>query len=235
MAKKTAKPCPHFEAYRLDRSASISATFSKHRRPYRLRSLRKLWGPVQGDDNGGAGPPRRGETGALTRNPFDELSNLREKPITRRVILTFATAILFAFGPASAQSLKQQIVGTWTLASGAEKFPDGKIVFPWANGTMMFDGDGHTSMFLVGKGREKGVLNPRIPFGPFIAFYGHYTVNEAAQNVTIKVALGSTPTIETQTRVFAVAFKSGTMTLTGSQVKTPKGMITPINQWKRAK
>ncbi len=152
-----------------------------------------------------------------------------------RVKLMVVAAILFAFGPASAQSLKQQVAGTWMLASGMEKLPNGKTVVPWAAGTMMFDADGHTSMILVGKNRKKGVLNPRIPVGPFIAFYGNYTVDRTAQKLTVKVALGSTPTVETQTRVFAVAFKGDTMTLTGSPVKTPKGMIIPINVWKRAK
>ena len=53
----------------------------------------------------------------------------------RYVFYTFVTVALFCLGlgsPATAQSLKDKVVGAWTLESGSENFPDGKKLTPWA-------------------------------------------------------------------------------------------------------
>jgi hypothetical protein len=154
--------------------------------------------------------------------------------MNRCIALVLAAVTVFACAPANAQALKQQVVGTWTLASGAEKH-DGKTIIPWAAGRLTVDAGGNYLMILVGKDRGKGNPNPRMPVGPFIAFYGNYTVDEAAKKMTVHIAYASSPVQDNGVRKFNVALSGDTMTLTGSPVKTPKGTIVPVNEWKRVK
>jgi hypothetical protein len=81
--------------------------------------------------------------------------------------------------PASAQSLKEQLAGTWMLTAGTEQHPDGKKVTPWSEGRLMLDANGNLAFFLIGRDRPKTGNDPRVPVGPAVAYYGTYSVNEA--------------------------------------------------------
>jgi hypothetical protein len=163
-------------------------------------------------------------------------SNL-ENIMKNRVVMTTAIACLWLAPalPASAQSLKQQVVGTWTLTSGIEKLPDGKTVAPWAAGSLVLGADGHVSFMLVGKDRPKADDNPRVPVGPLVAYYGSYTVDEATMTLTYNIEFGASPAFDKAVRKQTVALNGEVMTMTGSPVKTPQGEITPVNEWKRTK
>jgi hypothetical protein len=157
--------------------------------------------------------------------------------MNRRAVITTAITLMcvgFTFS-ANAQSLKQQVVGAWTLTSGTEKLPDGKVVTPWAAGNLLLDAGGHFSFFVVGKDRPKGDANPRVPIGPFVAYYGTYTVDEGAKTVTYTIDSASAPAFDKMVRAQAVSLSGDTMTTTGTPVKTPQGDIVPVNEWKRAK
>jgi hypothetical protein len=60
--------------------------------------------------------------------------------------VTFATAtaclVCMGIAPASAQSLKEKVMGAWTLDVGSEIFQDGKKVTPWAAGSLILDSTG---------------------------------------------------------------------------------------------
>jgi hypothetical protein len=66
-----------------------------------------------------------------------------------------------------------------------------------------------------------------------VAYYGSYTVDEAANTFTTKIEGASAPGFEGATRVNTVTFQGDTMTATGSKVDTPQGPITPVNVWKK--
>ena len=153
------------------------------------------------------------------------------------IATAFALACLglAAAPPASAQSLKQQVVGTWTLQSGMEKLPDGKTVSYWAAGRLMLDASGHVALFLVGKDRGKADPNPRLPVGPFVAYYGTYGVDEAKKTLTFDIEFGASPAFDKSVRIQTISLDNGTMTATGTPVKTPQGDIIPVNEWRRAK
>jgi hypothetical protein len=137
--------------------------------------------------------------------------------------------------PADAQTLKQQVVGAWTLTSGSEKFANGRTNVPWASGNLMLDSTGHVAFFLVGKERPKTVANPSVPIGPVIAYYGTYTVDESTSTLTYNVESSTSPSFDGAVRKQKVVLNGDTLTTTGSPVKTSDGEIIPINVWKRAK
>ena len=136
---------------------------------------------------------------------------------------------------ATAQTVKDQVVGTWTLASGIEKRSDGTTAPTWAAGNLVLTATGHVSLFLIGKDRAKADADPRVPIGPLVAYYGTYTVDEATKTMTYSVEMGSSPAWEKMVRKQTVSMTGDAMTLTGSPVKLPQGDIVPINEWKRTK
>jgi hypothetical protein len=134
---------------------------------------------------------------------------------------------------AGAQSLKEKIVGAYTLVQGSEVFADGKTVVPWAKGSLQISPTGRVSFFVLSKERTK-TDSVRTPAGPMVAWYGEYVVDEAAKTVTVTIEGASSPAFEGLKRVQAVTFQRDTMTWTGSKVETPEGPITPVNIWKRS-
>ncbi len=149
-------------------------------------------------------------------------------------LATGVAVLISAAGVASAQSLSAKVAGAWTLVSGSEDYPDGKKNMPWATGRMILDSSGHIAFFLVGKDQPNTSPSVRTPVGPFVAYYGNYTVDEANNTVSYKVEHAASPVQNGTTRVQKVSFNGDTMTWTGSEIKTPEGMMVPVNQWKKA-
>ena len=79
------------------------------------------------------------------------------------------------------------------------------------------------------------VAAPRIPVGPMVACFGTYKVNEDARTLTNYIATSSTTTFNGITRGQKVTLSGASLSTIGTLVKTPKGDIVPIDEWKRAK
>ena len=152
----------------------------------------------------------------------------------KRHLLGFSCALaLFALPQiAGAQSLKEKLVGAYTLAEGSEVFADGKKVIPWAKGSLQLSPTGRVSFFVLPKERAK-TDSVRTPAGPMVAWYGSYVVDEAANTMTATVEGASSPAYEGAKRVQTITFQADTMTWTGSKVDTPEGPIVPVNVWKK--
>ncbi len=75
----------------------------------------------------------------------------------RFLFLNASAALLLLASPqtAGAQSLKEKVVGAYTLAEGSEVFADGKKVVPWAKGSLQVSPGGRVSFFVLPKGRAK--------------------------------------------------------------------------------
>jgi Lipocalin-like domain len=138
---------------------------------------------------------------------------------------SFALAVLALPHIASAQSLKEKLVGAYILA-------EGKKIVPWAKGSLQLSPTGRASFFVLPKERAK-TDSVRTPAGPMVAWYGSYTVDEAANTFTVTVEGASSPVFEGAKRVQTISFQGDTMTLTGSKVDTPEGSISPVNVWKK--
>ena len=154
----------------------------------------------------------------------------------RLTSLTALAALNFAAAsPASAQSLKDQLVGTWALTAGTEVAADGTKNKRWTEGRVMFDANGNLAHFLIGPDRPKTGNDPRAPVGPAVGYWGTYTVNEADKSTTWKIERAMWPGFDGIERKQTIAISGDTMTSTGSPVQTPQGPITPVNEWKRVK
>ena len=91
--------------------------------------------------------------------------------------LTFATttmALLYLALPGSdafaqVKSLKEQVVGTWTMVSNVNTHPDGskyEALGPNPRGVFMLDANGHFALTLLGEGRRKFASNNRLESTP---------------------------------------------------------------------
>jgi hypothetical protein len=173
---------------------------------------------------------------ALPRLRRQDIVNLKETFMIRFGAIATAALTILCLGPlssASAQSLQQQVVGTWTLTAGMEQRPDGTKVTPWQTGRLMLDANGNLAFFLIGRDRPKAGNDPRVPVGPIVAYYGTYTVNDAEKSLTWKMEHASFPGFDGGERKQTVVIAGDIMTTTGSPVQTPQGAIIPINEWKR--
>ena len=114
--------------------------------------------------------------------------------------LAGAAALVLALctSAASAQSLKQQIVGTWDFVVAEITAPDGKKSFPFGEtpkGILIFTPDGRFAQIhvasdvpkfasgnrLSGTAEEYAAINRRS-----LALFGSYTVDEANKTVIVK-------------------------------------------------
>src|SRR5215467_10757827 len=142
----------------------------------------------------------------------------------RRNMLSISaiTALGLALMPGSAvsqqKSLKDQLVGAWTLVSTKYKFPDGKT------GTMILDASGHMALInmrtslpkFAANDRTKGTPeeNKAIVEGSFVVF-GTYTVNESDHTLITHVEGSTFPN-------FDLADQKRSFTLRGGR--------TPVHQ-----
>ena len=155
-----------------------------------------------------------------------------------RISLAVGTIALLCMGAASsalAQSLKEKVAGTYILEAASENYASGKASHPWATGNLILDPTGHMSQFLIGSDRAKTSESVRAPVGPAVAFYGTYTIDEAAGSINLKIESGVTPVFDGAARSWKITVKGDILTTTAPETKTPEGMMTPVNEWRRLK
>ncbi len=98
-------------------------------------------------------------------------------------------------GVAAEQSVAKRLIGHWSLVS-CESVTDGRLEYPYgqdAVGQITYDAAGHMAVQVMRRGREtfaSGDLSSATPaevstaFVGYIAYYGSYSVDEAAGMVT---------------------------------------------------
>jgi Lipocalin-like domain len=103
------------------------------------------------------------------------------------------------------KSLKEQLVGTWLLVSWDQERPDGTKFQRFGanpNGVHIFDANGRYAVILAHPDLPRiASNNPSTPTpeelkgltGRSIAYYGTYTVDEAAKVIDLKVEASSFP------------------------------------------
>ena len=155
-------------------------------------------------------------------------------------LIAGVTVSILAALPASAQSIKDQIVGTWAMDSNVEEYADGKKISwdPGAKGMLMLDSSGHFTQVLAEIGNRKKVEgNPALnPVGKMIAYFGTYTVNEADKTVTYKIIGASFPSWDgiEQTRVVSVD-ATKLVSKPSAPFPSPQGPFTPVVTYSRMK
>lgn len=121
------------------------------------------------------------------------------------VIATLGFALLPGSAVSQQKSLKDQLVGTWRNVSTIVTRKDGQQLEPFGNkptGVLIFTADGNIALITTRSDVPKIASNNRLEGTPeeyaaimrgTHAFFGTYTVNEAAKSFTISVVGGTFP------------------------------------------
>ena len=119
-----------------------------------------------------------------------------------------ALALALSVGNAIAQSLKQQIVGTWDFTVAEVTAADGKKSFPFGEtpkGILIFTPDGRFAQIHVASDVPKFASGNRLTGTPeeyaaiskrSLSVFGTYTVDEEKKTVTYKIISSTFPNWE---------------------------------------
>ena len=142
--------------------------------------------------------------------------------VTTMSLLLLGVALPAGDAVGQQKTLKEQLVGTWTLVSATTNRPDGSL--QWGSnpkGLLIFTENGRYSSHTVRSDRPKFASKNRLQGTPdenkaavhgAIASFGTYTVNEANKTFTVRFEGSSYPNLEgtESTRPF---------TITGDELK----------------
>ena len=127
----------------------------------------------------------------------------RYTKLARAIVAVLSPGIALAAGDAVAQekSLKEQLVGAWTLVSNYVERQDGtKIDRPNLKGVVIYSSDGKFALVNVSSDLPRLAANDRARATPeeakavvagSIAYFGSYSVDEANKVITVNIE-GST-------------------------------------------
>jgi hypothetical protein len=147
--------------------------------------------------------------------------------------------------PAQQKSLKEQLVGTWTIVSNDNTTPDGKkeqVFGPNPKGILVFDASGQYVQIIVNPSVPKFKTNNRLKGTPeentaavhgTTATFGTWTVDEASKTLTVHYVGGMFPNQAGTDAKRTIAGVSADE-LKISNPATASGMKSD-NVWKRAK
>ena len=160
----------------------------------------------------------------------------------RNVFQTLAILVLAVplSGGAAAQerSLKDQLVGTWTLVSVADVYENGRKVDDWGRsvgGAASFDANGRFTYMIIGGNLQERTNSPRISSRMVVAYYGRYTVDEAKKTITYTADRSTNPGFDGGSRTTTLVLNGDDMTQRSQPLKTPRGTLIPETVFKRAK
>jgi len=128
--------------------------------------------------------------------------------MNRRTTLAITTTALLCFAIGSAASpslaqqtsLKEQLVGTWTLVSSDQMRPDGSKLKQFGanpNGFNVFDANGRFFLMMASADNSRIASNDRSMEDGLIvesiAYYGTYTVNEEVNVISLHLDASTFP------------------------------------------
>lgn len=154
-------------------------------------------------------------------------------------IAVLGLALLPSHGSAQDKSLKDQLVGAWTLDSIYNQRGNSPKMDPWGSGvkgSLMLSPNGRFSLFIVAANRNNSASkNPRIPVGQALGYFGTYTVDEATKTVTYHIEGSTFPRWDGADRKVTIESISPTdLQLVTSRVQDQVlGSIVAHQTWKR--
>jgi hypothetical protein len=162
----------------------------------------------------------------------------RRSLISLSAIAALGLAVFPGIAAAQQMSLKDTVVGSWSITSVMDQYESGKKLNNWGavKGNLSFDAAGRFSQIIIGEAQPAiKTGDPRKPDAPVVAYYGSYTVNEGTKTISFKLDAASySPRVGTPI-TSTVAIDGEAMTLVGSPRKDQEGTFTPRLELKRAK
>lgn len=158
------------------------------------------------------------------------------------VIAAFGSPIMTFDAHGQKQSLKEQLVGTWTLLSWKQKKSDGTKVERYGTnpkGIAFFDAGGRYIITVMRSDRAKYASNALWQGTPeenketadgTITYFGTYSISEADRSIAIHVEGSSFPNWNDTDQMRFVVIAGDQLTLT---VRPPAGDVVDVI-WKRA-
>ena len=149
--------------------------------------------------------------------------------------------------PAHAQSLKDQVVGTWTLVSNYAERADGTRLQTFGKdpkGIAVYDGNGRFAYIIMGDVRKKFGANNRMEGSDeenrsvvqgSISYYGTYTVNEAEKSLTWHIERASFPNWDGTSRKISLTIDGDRLHQVAAPIPSAGGAYVPHLEWVRAK
>ena len=162
--------------------------------------------------------------------------------MTQLSTLTMTGVTLLCLGattfPTTAESLKEQLVGSWSLVQNCEEFQDGKKncspLGPNLKGLLMFDANSF-SFQMIGGDRAK-TADPRTPIGPLVAYFGTYSTSDADKTLTYHIERSTWPNFEGQDQTRLVTVKGDQMSYKSqAPISSPQGPFVANLEFKRVK
>jgi Lipocalin-like domain len=188
---------------------------------------------------------QHGTAAAIVRETTEDTMNRRHILAGSAVIASLV--VLPGSAPAQQKSMKDLLVGTWTLLISDGIKDDGTQVpgfGPNPDGMLIFTPDGHFSLQVIRSGRAPFASKNRmtgtadenrtVVQGMFTAF-GTYTVDEAGKAISQRMTASSFPNFDsTVQKLLVTALTDEVLTF---NVPTPSaaGYVRLENAWKKAK
>jgi hypothetical protein len=187
-------------------------------------------------------------SGRINLLPFTHPAKWRDAMKRRRIlslaaITVLGTALLSAAGVAQTNTLKDRLIGAWTLVSEVDVQSDGKRIEGFGSkplGTYMFDANGHFVQMLMRSdlpkyaNRLQGTAEQdKAVAQGLVAYYGTYTVNETDKAIIVHIVGGSFATFNgTEGKRIITSLTADAMKLTNPANSTGTSAETV---WTRAK
>jgi hypothetical protein len=167
------------------------------------------------------------------------MNRLRILTVTTMVLLCVGIALPAGTARAQQKSLKDQLLGTWTLVSVTDVYQDGRQENAWGpavKGTVSFDGNSHFTFIIIGADLPNpSAKPPQESKRLVVAQFGTYAVDEAAKTVTYTYERSTNPNWDGTARKASVTVDGDEFKQASAPIETPQGTFTPTLVFKRTK
>ena len=167
--------------------------------------------------------------------------------ITIVMVLGGAIFARRAMAQQQSESLKHQLLGTWTLNSQYMKLQSGKTFEPYGpdtKGSFMADANGRFSCQVIGANRPKFKSGARREGTPeenagavfnTETFFGTFSVNETDHILTLHLERAILPNWDGIDRTYKIILKGDKLQLEGPPTPSADGPMVPYTDWSRVK
>ena len=161
--------------------------------------------------------------------------------------LAVGLAMLPGGAIAQQKSIKDLVVGTWTLLIDDNIRDDGTHVpsfGPNPNGTVIFTPDGHYSLQIIRSGRAPFASKDRLTgtadenkaaVQGMISHFGTYAIDEAGKSITFRIEASSFPNWEATVQKRPVTAITDEVLTWNTPVPSTAGYVRSELAWKKAK
>jgi hypothetical protein len=166
--------------------------------------------------------------------------------VTTVSVLILGAVLFTGYAFAQQKSMKEQLVGTWTLVSAASVSSDGskvEVFGPNPKGTLIYTSDGHFALVQMRADLPKLASNNRAQGTPdenkavvqgSIAYFGTYSVNEVEKVITLQLEGSTFANLIGGGEQKRIVTSLSADDLKFANPRTPSGATLEVG-WKRAK